>query len=163
MSQFGSVAVVIVAFLVFLEASGQPPGPVIPEEIAVPAGHKLVATLNAKGVQTYKSVEVKPGEFKWQFVAPLADLFDGKGGKAGSHDDGPSWEASDGSKVSLVKEDKNPKKKASLNGNVDIPLLLLKVKADEGKAGTFSSVVYIQRLQTVGGQPPAGDPQPPGR
>jgi hypothetical protein len=39
----------------------------------------------------------------------------------------------------------NPKK--------DIPWLLNKVKAEKGKAGTFSPVVFVQRLQTEGGIP----------
>ena len=41
----------------------------------------------------------------------------------------------------------------------DIPWLLVKVKPEQGDAGTFSSVVYIQRLQTEGGIAPAEHPR----
>ncbi len=89
--------------------------------------------------------------------APLADLFECKGGKAGCHHGNPpSWEAADGSKV--VKSG-DAKSAPAPNPKEDIPWLLVKVKAEEGKAGTFSPAVYIQRLQTEGGKAPAELPK----
>jgi hypothetical protein len=85
----------------------------------------------------------------------LADLFNGQT-KAGYHyDNPPSWEATDGSKV--VKNG-DARSAPSPNPNEDIPWLLVKVKAEAGKAGTFSPAVYIQRLQTAGGKAPAVEP-----
>ena len=132
---------------------GQPAAPKVPKEIAVPPGHKLLFKVEAKGVQIYKAVAGKAGLPEWILEAPLADLFDNKGGKAGHHyDSPPAWEAADGSKVIKSGDAKSapaphPKK--------DIPWLLVKVKTDQGKAGMFSSVVYIQRLQTEGGIAPS--------
>jgi hypothetical protein len=129
----------------------------VPEEIAAPPGHKLLAKLEAKGVQIYKAVEAKPGRLEWAFEAPLADLFDGKGGKAGCHYEGPSWEAADGSKVVWDKAE-NVKSVPAPGPKEDIPWLIVKVKAG-GKAGAFSPVVFVQRLRTAGGQPPGGAPE----
>jgi hypothetical protein len=132
--------------------------PEVPKEIAVPPGHKLLLKLEARGVQIYKAVEGKPGKLEWALEAPLADLFDGKGGPAGWHYDGPSWEATDGSKV--VRDRSAEVKSAPAPGpKEDVPWLLVKVKAAEGKAGTFSPVVYVQRLQTAGGKAPAQGPK----
>lgn len=131
----------------------QPADPEVPKEIAVPAGHKLLFKVEAKGVQIYKAVEGKSGKLEWVLEAPLADLLDGKGGKAGWHYEGPSWEAADGSKV--VRDKAEAVKSAPApNPKSDIPWLLLKVKAEEGKAGVFSPALYIQRLQTAGGKAP---------
>ena len=78
----------------------QPTVPDVPKEIAVPPGHKLLFKVEGKGVQIYKAVEGKSGTPEWVLEAPLADLFECKGGKAGCHyDNPPSWEAADGSKV----------------------------------------------------------------
>jgi hypothetical protein len=158
MSRAVGIALLVVAVLIPSASSGEPLGSEVPKEIAVPAGHKLLVKLEAKGVQIYKAVETKPGKVEWVLEAPLADLFDAKGGKAGYHYEGPSWEATDGSKVVIDKAEKVKSAPAS-NSKEDIPWLLIKVKAEEGKAGTFSQVEYVQRLQTAGGKPPAAAPQ----
>ena len=135
----------------------QPTVPDVPKEIAVPPGHKLLFKVEGKGVQIYKAVEGKSGTPEWVLEAPLADLFECKGGKAGCHyDNPPSWEAADGSKV--VKSG-DAKSAPAPNSKEDIPWLLVKVKAEDGKAGTFSPAVYIQRLQTEGGKAPAELPK----
>ena len=78
----------------------QPTVPDVPKEIAVPPGHKLLFKVEGKGVQIYKAVAGKSGTPEWVLEAPLADLFECEGGKAGCHyDNPPSWEAADGSKV----------------------------------------------------------------
>jgi hypothetical protein len=153
--------VLLASILVILSpvaSLGQPAVPVVPKEIAVPPGHKLLFKVQAKGVQIYKAVQGKGGTLEWAPEAPLADLFEEKGGNAGWHYEGPSWEAVDGSKVVLdktedVKSAKAPKLKQ------DIPWLLLKVKAAEGKEGKLSPAVYIQRLQTEGGKAPGELPK----
>jgi hypothetical protein len=119
-------------------------------------GHKLLFKFEAKGVQIYKAMVDKAGKPEWVLEAPLADLFDGKA-KAGCHyDSPPSWEAADGSKV-VKSGDAKPAK--APNDKADISWLLVKVKAEEGNEGTFSPVVYIQRLETEGGKAPADRPK----
>jgi hypothetical protein len=130
----------------------------MPKEIAVPTGHKLLFKLEAKGVQVYKAVEGKAGKLEWALEAPLADLFDGGGGKAGWHYDGPSWEATDGSKVVRDKA-AEVKSAPAPSPKDDVPWLLVKVRAAEGTAGRFSPAVYVQRLQTAGGKAPTQGPK----
>jgi hypothetical protein len=143
---------------VLLVAPVCPAEPEVPKEIAVPAGHKLLFKLAARGVQIYKATETKPGKLEWVLEAPLADLLDEKGAKAGCHYEGPAWEAADGSrlvrdKAEDVKSAPGPKPKD------DIPWLLLKVKSDEAKDGAFTTVAYIRRLETEGGKAPAEAPR----
>jgi hypothetical protein len=135
----------------------QPAVPDVPNQIAVPKGHQLLFKLEAKGVQMYKAVE-KSGKLEWEFEAPLADLLDAKGGKAGYHYEGPSWEAADGSKAVRDKAE-DVKSAPAPNAKEDIPWLLLKVKAEADKDGAFSPTVYIQRLQTAGGKAPTELPK----
>jgi hypothetical protein len=123
----------------------------IPEKLLPPKGQVALLELKAKGVQIYEC-KAKPGqagEFEWVFKAPEAELFDSDGKKVGRHYAGPTWEAKDGSKVvgKLVEKAAAPKED-------DIPWLLLKATANEGK-GVFSKVEYIQRRNTRGGNAPA--------
>jgi hypothetical protein len=131
--------------------------PEVPSELRVPPGYKLLARAEAKGVQIYKSVEGKDGKLEWALEAPLADLFSGEGKKLGSHYEGPSWEAMDGS---MVTRDKGQavQMAAAPNAQEDIPWLLIKVQAEGDKQGTFSQVVYIQRVDTKGGKAPVQAP-----
>jgi Protein of unknown function (DUF3455) len=130
----------------------------VPKEIAVPSGHKKLLTVVAKGAQIYKAAEAPDGKLSWVFEAPLANLFDDQGALVGYHFEGPSWEASDGSKV--VRDGSEPVKSAPApNPQKDIPWLLIKVKADKGEAGKFTPAVYIQRIQTSGGKEPASAPK----
>jgi hypothetical protein len=135
----------------------QPAAPDVPKDVAVPAGHKLLLKVEARGVQIYKAVKGKAGTLEWVLEAPLADLFEGKGGKAGHHyENPPAWEAADGSKVVKSGEAKSA---PARNPRQDIPWLLVSVKAAQGKAGRFTPAVYIQRLQTRGGVAPAERPR----
>jgi hypothetical protein len=156
--RFGVFLTSIFVLLSPVVSLAQPAVPNVPKEIAVPPGHKLLFKVQAKGVQIYKAVEGKGGALEWAFEAPLAGLLDDKGGNAGWHYEGPSWEAVDGSKVvrdktEEVKSAPAPKPKQ------DIPWLLLKVKAAEGKEGGLSPAVYIHRLETVGGKAPGKLPK----
>ncbi len=141
-----------------LTSIAQPAGPDVPKQIAVPAGCNLLFKFEAKGVQIYKAVEGKTGKLEWVLDSPLADLFDGKGGKAGCHYEGPSWEAADGSKVIRDKTE-DVKLAPAPNPKNDIPWLLIKVKSEPGKDGAFTPAGYIQRLQTDGGKAPAELPK----
>jgi hypothetical protein len=151
------VLAALVAIFLPIASAAQPADPDVPKEIAVPAGYKLLLKVEAKGVQIYKSVEGKSGKLEWALEAPLADL-SRKGEKAGWHYEGPSWEASDGSKVVRDKA-AEVKSAPAPNPTEDIPWLLVKVIAEQDKHGTFSPVVYIQRLQTQGGKAPAELPK----
>jgi hypothetical protein len=146
------------ALLLLAVPLAQPAAPDVPKEIAVPPGHKLLFMLEANGVQIYKAVAAGPDKLEWILEAPLADLLGEMGGKAGWHYEGPSWEAVDGSKV-VRDMAEDVKSTPAPNPTEDIPWLLVKVKAEEGRDGTFSPAVYVQRLQTAGGKAPAALPK----
>jgi hypothetical protein len=144
-----------------LASLARPPVPDVPKEIAVPPGYQLLFKVRARGVQIYKAVEGKAGKPEWLLEAPLADLFGEKGGKFGWHYAGPSWEAVDGSRV--VRDQAEEVKSAPApRPQEDVPWLLLKARAVQGKGGALSPVVYIQRLQTEGGKAPADLPRQAG-
>jgi len=147
----------ITAMVLPLDSFAQPAVPGVPKQIAVPEGYKLLFKLEAKGVQIYRA-ESKANTLEWKLEAPLADLADGKGGKAGCHYEGPSWEAADGSKVVRDKTE-DVKSADSPNPKESIPWLLIRVKPEEGKDGLFSPAGYIQRLQTEGGKAPTDPPK----
>jgi hypothetical protein len=140
-----------------VRAAEQQREPEVPSELRVPPGHKLLVRAEAKGVQIYKSVAGKDGRLEWTFEAPLADLFSGEGKKVGAHYEGPSWEATDGSKVMRDKE-QAVKMAAAPNAKEDIPWLLIRVQAEGNQEGTFSKVAYIQRVNTTGGRAPTEAP-----
>ena len=129
--------------------------PTVPEAIAVPAGHVLLFSSHAEGVQTY---ECQNGQ--WVFHAPRALLFDSQteqpsalhyGGVDRNLTPGPWWDAMrDDSRIRAG----NAKIAPSPNPD-SIPLLRLQVLDWEG-AGVFRPVDYIQRLNTVGGVGPTG-------
>src|SRR5262245_19052229 len=151
--RFGLLLASVFAIVLPVASQEQPVVPDVPKEIAVPPGHKLLFKMEAKGVQIYKAVEGKGGALEWVLEAPLADLFEEKGAKAGWHYEGPSWEAVDGSMVVRDKTE-DVKSVPAPKSKEDIPWLLLKVMAAEGKEGNLSPAVYIQRLQTKGGKAP---------
>jgi hypothetical protein len=123
----------------------------IPEGLRPPAGQVLALAARATGVQIYecKAAKENPAQFSWTLKAPEADLTDLSGKPVGKHYTGPTWEAGDGSKVigELVAKRDAPVATA-------IPWLLLRAKSTSGN-GIFSAIASIQRLQTVGGTPPA--------
>ena len=107
--------------------------------------------LAARGVQVYQcraTPGAASGPMQWVFVAPQADLFDAEGRRVGRHFDGPRWQADDGSRIV-----------GSVKARVDapragaIPWLLL-TTASEGRAGRFSRVAQVQRVNTTGGVAP---------
>jgi hypothetical protein len=132
------------------------PAPRVPDAIAVPTGHQLLFGLAAKGVQIYEATRTQAGALEWKLLAPLAELTEPGDGRAiaGHHYDGPTWEATDGSALKAV-----DKKSAPAPNARNIPWLLLATKAEDGPAGRFTPVVYIQRVNTSGGAAPAEAPK----
>lgn len=141
----------VVAGSALAVAPAAEPGPV-PESLRAPADQRLVAELHATGVQIYQCQPRKndPTLFEWSFKQPEADLSAKAGKSTVKHYAGPTWEANDGSKVvgEVVAHSDSPKPDS-------IPWLLLRAKTTSG-IGLFSGVMSIQRLNTAGGNAPAG-------
>ncbi|MGE0127287.1 MAG: DUF3455 domain-containing protein [Blastocatellales bacterium] len=113
------------------------------DSIQVPAGNRLAFRVYAQGVQVYRW-----NGTAWTFVEPVATLFaDAKYHvKVGAHYGGPTWEGNFGGKVVAARVDGcSPDATA-------IPWLLLQTTSAEGPI--FSSVTYIQRVNTKGGLAP---------
>ncbi|WP_322045238.1 DUF3455 domain-containing protein [Paraburkholderia sp. J67] len=116
-----------------------------------PAGvTHVVASLKASGVQIYVCRRDAANQLTWTFQAPQADLYDASGQLVVRHGAGPSWEASDGSRITgkLLQHAANPDDGAA------IPMLLL-ASTNAGGPGLLSKVRYVQRLATHGGAAPA--------
>lgn len=121
----------------------------IPRILQAPANEKRVLQAHASGWQIYSCGSDTDGKPKWTLKAPDADLLDPKGKVIGHHSAGPLWKFRDGSEVT-----------AKAAAHVDspdgksIPWLLLTAVGHSGK-GKLANVSSIQRLHTIGGQPPA--------
>ena len=127
-----------------------PATPAIPAALAAPADQALALEAHARGVQIYECKAGKdPGAFAWTLTGPEADLFDREDKPIGKHYAGPTWEASDGSKVVGELKEKDPGPDANA-----IPWLLLTAKSATG-AGVLGQTTSVQRLFTVGGKAPA--------
>src|SRR5258708_17138171 len=125
----------------------------VPDKLKPPANESLAMIVAARGVQIYecRARKDQAGAYEWAFVAPEADLFDGRGRKVGRHYAGPHWESVDGSKIlGAVKE------RADAQVAGAIPWLLLTAKS-VGPDGAFSRVKSIQRVNTAGGAAPTTD------
>jgi hypothetical protein len=123
-----------------------------PAEPKTPEGQVALFKLHGEGVQIYECKVINPNaralRYQWVLTGPDAVLTDDKGAKVGKHYAGPTWEASDGSKVIADKTpvEKTPKPPA-------VPWLLLKAASHKGD-GKFSNVAYIRRVDTEGGAAP---------
>ncbi len=124
-------------------------GPDLPsplcDSVQVPPGNKVAFHVYALGVQVYKW-----NGTSWDFVAPVATLSADANysGEVGIHYAGPSWESNSGSKVAA-------KRLAGCSpDSTAIPWLLLQAVSTNGP-GIFSTVTYIQRVNTTGGLAPA--------
>ena len=119
------------------------PSPIC-DKLQVPAGNELAFHVYAIGVQVYKWNGIK-----WTFSGPVAMLFSDASHNAqvGIHYVGPIWESSSGSKV------QGSKVAECSPDTTAIPWLLLKATYNTGP-GVFSSVTYIQRVNTTGGLTP---------
>jgi Protein of unknown function (DUF3455) len=124
----------------------------IPASLQVPAADVSARHTRGAGVQIYECRANKDdaARFEWQLKAPEADIRDPAGKKIGKHYAGPSWEATDGSKVTgeLVARVNSTDPDA-------VAWLLLRAKTTSGD-GIFGRVQFIQRLHTAGGNAPSG-------
>jgi hypothetical protein len=125
--------------------------PPAPGPLRVPADQSLIKQLHATGVQIYECQAAKsdPSQFEWVFRSPEANLLTKGGRVVGKHYAGPTWEATDGSRVVGEVMGNSPSPKPN-----SIPWLLLRAKATTGN-GLFTHVQFIQRINTVGGSVPA--------
>jgi uncharacterized protein DUF3455 len=120
----------------------------VPEALQPPANEQQVLQLHAKGDQVY-SCKVDGPQPGWTLKAPDAQLFDKDGKVFGKHFAGPSWQASDGSRVAGKAAANAPSPEED-----SIPWLLVKVVSREGE-GVLARVTSVQRINTKGGKAPA--------
>ena len=120
----------------------------IPQQLHPPANEQLLLQVHAKGDQVYTCMSV-PAQFTWTLKAPDAQLFDKDGKPFGKHFAGPSWEATDGSRVTGKAVANTPSPDAD-----SIPWLLVSIVGHDG-SGVLSRATTIQRINTKGGKAPA--------
>jgi hypothetical protein len=144
--RFALACLVLAAIAVAPAVGAQADSIAVPDALRVPGGNVLLFKTFATGAQIYVCAAKAddPETFAWTFTAPDAELWNDAGEKVGSHFAGPSWAGNDGSRVV-----------AEVVGRAEgapgaIPWLLLKAKSSDG-AGAFSTLTYIQRLETSGG------------
>lgn len=115
------------------------------DRVQVPEGNKVAFHVYAQGIQVYKW-----NGASWDFVAPVATLSASANyrGEVGIHYAGPTWESKSGSKVVGRRID------GCQPDPTAIPWLKLEAASTSGP-GIFSSVTYIQRVNTTGGNPPS--------
>ena len=126
---------------------------VVPDNLKPPSNERPALQAHAEGDQVY----VCDGS-SWMLSGPDAKLFTDSGKPTGSHFAGPTWEWSDGSRVTA-----QPVAVATPNAD-SIPWLLLKATNHQGE-GVMQRVTSVQRLSTKGGKAPATgcDPQHKGQ
>jgi hypothetical protein len=120
--------------------------PTLPRDLQVPHSEKLILQAHGVGQQIYTCKAVE-GNYAWVLKGPDAKLLDANGRVSGRHFVGPTWEATDGSRVM-------GKAVASVpaSDSHSVSWLRLEAISHEGK-GAMSEVVSIQRLNTKGGKP----------
>jgi hypothetical protein len=131
--------VALVAFAPGASAQNVP----IPDNLKPPAAEKLAREARASGDQIYRCDGTG-----WVLTGPDAKLFDDAGKQIGLHFAGPTWEWSDGSRVTG-----RPIANATPDGD-SIPWLLLTATDHHGD-GVMKDVSSIQRISTKGGKSPA--------
>ena len=120
----------------------------VPKELEAPANEQRLLQVHAKGDQIY-TCKADGAQFTWALKAPDAQLTDASGKPFGKHFAGPSWQASDGSRVT----GKAAASVASPDGD-SIPWLLVTV-VDRSGEGVLARVTSIQRIYTKGGKAPS--------
>jgi len=113
-------------------------------DVQVPSGNIVAFHVYARGTQIYRWDGTT-----WVFVAPSAMLFADANynGQVGIHYAGPTWESNSGSKVVAVRVI------GCAPDATAIPWLKLQTVSTNGP-GIFSSVTYVQRVNTTGGLAP---------
>jgi hypothetical protein len=146
-------SILLMAALLVLALASNGQVPIIPPNLKVPAGNELFSRVYAKGFQIYRCTQDKSdsNHFSWVFIAPAADLYTHAKytHPVGKHYAGPTWESTDGSKVVGVKL-----QQADAPDPNAIPWLLLRSASTTG-SGIFTTVTFIQRLNTTGGKVPS--------
>ena len=132
----------LAAFVVFPLCSRAQNLPAVPDNLKPPGNETLVQQARAAGDQIYTC-----DGSGWVFTRPDAKLFAESGNQVGSHFAGPTWEWSDGSRVTG-----RPVANATPDSD-SIPWLLLTATEHRGD-GVMSRVSSIQRLSTKGGKAP---------
>jgi hypothetical protein len=135
-------------------AHAGPTDPAVPGRIQVPDGNKVFLVAHAVGVQIYACTTTASG-YSWSFVAPRATLYNENGKSIATHFAGPTWQASDGSRV-VGQRAADP---VTVDANA-IPWLLLSAASTSAgpDGGRLLATTYIQRINTTGGlTPPATD------
>jgi hypothetical protein len=119
----------------------------IPAQIRAPSSSTPILLTHAQGDQIYQCT-LSEGSYAWKIEAPDAKLLDEDGRVVGNHYTGPVWEYKEGSRVEgrIIS-------RLEVAPETSISWLLVKVVAHNGK-GVFSSVSYINRINTHGGLPP---------
>lgn len=114
------------------------------DSVDVPLGNKVTFHAYAVGLQIYRW-----NGTTWTFVEPVATLFSDPDyhSKVAIHYGGPTWESNGESKVVATRLT------ACSPDATAIPWLLLQTASTDG-SGIFSSVTYVQRINTAGGLAP---------
>ena len=122
----------------------------LPESVRVPAGISQKMWAVGRGELTYECREKKDmaGAHEWAFVGPMATLYGADKKAVGKYYAGPTWEATDGSRITGKQLAVSP----ASPGN--IPLQLVKAEPAMG-IGAMQGVAYVQRLNTRGGVAPS--------
>jgi hypothetical protein len=122
----------------------------LPEAVRVPDGVKQKMWTAAAGEITYECRENKAmaGQFEWGFIGPVASLKNQAGDVVAKYYAGPTWEATDGSKVS------GKQLGVATGGMGNIALQLVKTGPAMGM-GAMQGISHVQRLKTQGGVAPA--------
>jgi hypothetical protein len=154
-TEVGSYAWTAVGMLLVAGCAATPLAPPsVPSAIEAPATVKPALRWFARGTQNYTCTAKDGGGAEWKLTAPEATLYasaEAGAAEVGKHAAGPSWVASDGSH--FVGDGAAAKKAPSPEAS-SIPWLLVPKK--EGDAtGTLGGIDFVQRIETVGGQPPA--------
>src|SRR6266566_504370 len=124
----------------------------VPDILKVPEGSLLLLQALGEGVQVYdcKPSANDPAKGAWTFREPKATLYDDAGNIVGTHfkgPTGPTWQANDGSTVvGIIVQNVSTDPSA-------IPSLKLSATSHDG-SGLLSTVLFIQRVDTVGGKAP---------
>ena len=139
---------VLVLGCVLASCATRPPS--VSPPLRAPADQPLLLRAKAEGVLIYDcKMALEGSRWEWVLRGPEAELRGDGGRVIGRHYAGPTWEATDGSKVvgELARRLPAPDAEA-------VPWLLLRAQTTEGD-GLLGRVTWIQRVDTRGGQPPA--------
>jgi hypothetical protein len=131
-------------------ASAAAPGPIYSlfhRALAEPEGKTAVLRLHGQGAQIFRC-EAQAAGRRWVYRLPEAELSDGDGPVVVRHGANLSFEHVDGSRLigEIVDHVPAPVDNA-------LPWLLLNTRS-YGK-GTLAGITQVQRIDTVGGMPPA--------